>query len=758
MARVVGKTPYAEIVEQDDGTVRAFPPGLFGEPPPPPVPAAADPAIAPPLAAPSFAPPVPPPVPAPPVAPAEAVAPAVGPGPTPAPAAAPVVEPAAAPAPPIAAPPVEVDAVSGADSSSVAPVPPTEPYTPEGAADAPLVAPPVDPEQEAIDRAAAAGALAANQADERAAQMQEASARIAEIEALRAEAAARVADHRATVQAEADRAVDDYVSFDLKPEDKISGANLMALIFGGIGNVLMGQGGAANPVLGILERKADQRARDRADRYKQLADRVGARGAQSDTLAAMAKDQDTYYQLAKAGELENLARQIEATAAGYDSERERMKAADVVAQIRAQGDAARAAAADAEHKRQIEAAKLQLDQQRAETDRYQALTARKAVGAQYARIGEDRRQFNLSRQDTIEQRDRAHALDLAKLDLEIQKASAEGRQKDVSALREEREAKAQDAARQIGVFPVTLKDDQGKVIGAGWEELKNKDGTAFRAPDSKRAQELSTKGAAVNESVALLDRLTRAREKYGWSSDLFKSDEWREMAADFGRLILVAKDEAGLGALAGPDVEVLTKAFGTTDPSELRDPGAGLTRARLNMVQSFNASLRANGYTGDPFDIPDVSSKGGLQKAAENSEAERIAKDITKTARNDVGATLAKPLFNSQAREAGVNVHELSPKMAARVEPLLTLAQSGDPSAQASLVQLMSQNKYVGPALKVLVVRRGIDLGPYGTKEVLEDARKEESRALRPILPHIPSTPSTAPSAPVPTGAPVAVR
>ena len=33
MARVVGKTPYAEIVEQDDGTVRAFPPGLFGEEP-----------------------------------------------------------------------------------------------------------------------------------------------------------------------------------------------------------------------------------------------------------------------------------------------------------------------------------------------------------------------------------------------------------------------------------------------------------------------------------------------------------------------------------------------------------------------------------------------------------------------------------------------------------------------------------------------------------------------------------------------------
>ncbi len=755
MARVVGKTPYAEIVEQDDGTVRAFPPGLFGEEPAAPVPAAADPAIAPPLAAPTFAQPVPPALPVAAPAPVEPD-PAPVPPPTDAPPPATLAAPGTSVAPAVpTSPPIEVDAVTTAAEPTPAP---PDPYAPDAQApQAPPVvdiAPPpaADPEQEAIDRAAAAGALAANQADERAAQMNEASARIAEIEAQRAEAAARIADHRATVQAAADRAVDDYVNFDLKPEDKLSGANIMALIFGGIGNVLMGQGGAANPVLGILERKADQRARDRADRYKQLADRVGARGAQSDALAAMAKDQDTYYQLAKAGELENLARQIETTAAGYDSERERMKAADVVAQIRAQGDAARAAAADAEHKRQIEAAKLQLDQQRAETDRYQALTARKAVGAQYARIGEDRRQFNLSRQDTIEQRDRAHALDLAKLDLEIQKASAEGRQKDVSALREEREAKAQDAARQIGVFPVTLKDDRGKVIGAGWEELKNKDGTAFRAPDSKRAQELSTKGAAVNESVALLDRLTRAREKYGWSSDLFKSDEWREMAADFGRLILVAKDEAGLGALAGPDVEVLTKAFGTADPSELRDPGAGLTRARLNMVQSFNASLRANGYTGEPFDIPDVSSKGGLQKAAENSEAEQLAADVVKASR--AGGRLDVAMRRTAARASG-DPTALPEKVKVKLEPLLTLAANGDPSAQSSVVLLM-RDKAIGDGVKVEVVRRGIDLGVYGAKD-LEDAKALEAKQPRLLIP--PGFKPGAPSpAPAPAGFPVASR
>lgn len=693
MAQVLAKTPRATIVRQDDGSVLTFPPDF--EPA-----GMAVPALAPPLATPSFVPPDSPvpaiahealgasPPPAPPTAP-DAVSGAGGPT-MPAPVAPPVAMPAPTATPPAAAEPALPDAGPVTSPDQIAP--PTPVPAP----------PPVESLQAAEDRAMAAGQIAAQQADDRAALMQEAQRKAQELDAARAQAAADIQRHREAVQAQADKAIQDYVDFDMKPAEKSNGVgNVLALIFGGIGNVLMGQGGAANPVIGILDKKADAAARERAAKAAKLAANADLRGRQVDSIAAFAKDSDSYYAAAKAAELENYARQIEVAASGYDSQKEQLKAQDVVAQLRAQAAASAAAAAEAEHKRQLEDAKFGLDQYKASTDRYQAETGRKQVGLGYANLGENRRQFDLSFVEGQKQHAFDNEMKLRNLDLEIQKAQAEGRQKDVSSLREQREAEAADAARSIGVVPTTETDDKGNPIGIAWKELSQSDGKPFRAADSKRAQELTSKMAATTEAVGLLDRLIRMREKYGWSADTFKSPEWQQMKADYGRLVLVSKDEGGLGALSGPDMGLLHSVLGTPDPTEVRDPKAGLAQARANMVSSFNTTLRANGYTGDAFDIPDVVTDAGRQKAAQNSPEAATQQQLQRGG----GAAMLQTGMANDALPGFVRYRATLPEVE-RFVPLMYNAASGKSDAANAAVTTLLTEAGRGPAYTAMVVEQ----------------------------------------------------
>lgn len=99
--------------------------------------------------------------------------------------------------------------------------------------------------------------------------------------------------------------------------------------------------------------------------------------------------------------------------------------------------------------------------------------------------------------------------------------------------------------------------------------------------------------APADLSVQLLDRLLDAREQYGWSSDLLKSPEWRAMQSDFAQLLLEKKNIDELGVIAGPDMDLMSKALGTKDPTELRDPSSGLERIRRTTVDKMNTLIRA---------------------------------------------------------------------------------------------------------------------------------------------------------------------
>ena len=132
----------------------------------------------------------------------------------------------------------------------------------------------------------------------------------------------------------------------------------------------------------------------------------------------------------------------------------------------------------------------------------------------------------------------------------------------------------------------------------GVSEMVNEDGspTLYRdADDGKRIAKLK---ASVDTVARLIDQIKAARAKYGWSSDLAKSDEWRRIKSDNAALTIAAKTLAELGVLAGPDMEIIAEMKGTSDPTEMRDPTAGLLQMRSNAILGFNEEARASARVG----------------------------------------------------------------------------------------------------------------------------------------------------------------
>lgn len=124
-------------------------------------------------------------------------------------------------------------------------------------------------------------------------------------------------------------------------------------------------------------------------------------------------------------------------------------------------------------------------------------------------------------------------------------------------------------------------------------DLVDVDGKPLQFRSTESASKVAKATSSADLSVQLIDRLLDARQQYGWSSDLFRSPEWREMQSDFSQLILEKKNLDELGVIAGPDMDLMQKALGTTDPTELRDPTPGLERIRKTTIEKTNALIRA---------------------------------------------------------------------------------------------------------------------------------------------------------------------
>lgn len=151
--------------------------------------------------------------------------------------------------------------------------------------------------------------------------------------------------------------------------------------------------------------------------------------------------------------------------------------------------------------------------------------------------------------------------------------------------------------------------------------LKQDDGRPYVAQGTPEAVEaLRKKDDATRTVVRIIDQIQRTRT--GWSPDIVKSTEWKQLKADWAAAKGVAKDALGLGALSGPDEKLIENYLGGLDPTGIRDPAPGLERARQNMINMTRDALKSRGFTGK-YEI--AKPKLDAPTATPSDEAFRLA-------------------------------------------------------------------------------------------------------------------------------------
>lgn len=146
--------------------------------------------------------------------------------------------------------------------------------------------------------------------------------------------------------------------------------------------------------------------------------------------------------------------------------------------------------------------------------------------------------------------------------------------------------------------------------------------------DETVSRQLKTKFAATQRIVDILDHAMALRT--GWSSDTAKGEEWQRLQSLWGDAVMAAKEAGHLGALAGPDMDVIGRWLGTKDPTELRGVEAAVGQARQNFVDGIRNDMQHLGGL-DPraagqFDIPNTYAKKGT-----NSPTQQAIEDTKKS-------------------------------------------------------------------------------------------------------------------------------
>lgn len=149
------------------------------------------------------------------------------------------------------------------------------------------------------------------------------------------------------------------------------------------------------------------------------------------------------------------------------------------------------------------------------------------------------------------------------------------------------------------------------------------DGTKFIANgDSAGLNELRKASAATTTAVRAIDEMVRMRNDSGWTSDTLKSGAWRRQKEKYGVAISQMKELLGLGRMTEFELEHLfPDIMGTKDPTEARDPTAGLRAARESMIDimrdkafSFGGPHQVN-LPEVKLGAPSVSDIDSLDKA-----------------------------------------------------------------------------------------------------------------------------------------------
>lgn len=278
--------------------------------------------------------------------------------------------------------------------------------------------------------------------------------------------------------------------------------------------------------------------------------------------------------------------------------------------------------------------------------------------------------------------------------------------------------------------------------------LKQKDDKPFIAQGTpEKVAGVRDRVAATKTVVRILDQIGRTRT--GWSPDVTKSTEWKQLKADWAAAKGVAKDVLGLGALSGPDEALIENYLGGLDPTGIRDPGPGLKRARQNMVNMTGDVLTGVGYDGK-FDIPEPK----LNAVEETPSDARFKKALKAPTLTDVieasggaaadtksAADRYSPYVTPGSAPTIDNV--VLPEVRREIEALETAAKRGDEEAINKLGQMSEGGGNIGTqkAAAAALFAAG------RATETYEEAAGKDQATARDPMPQRPFIPAPAPTA-----------
>jgi hypothetical protein len=389
----------------------------------------------------------------------------------------------------------------------------------------------------------------------------------------------------------------------------ISTGEMVMAAIAGFGAALKGQGDQ-NPALGVIYNNIQKDVDDQIRERDELGKRVGALKGSLDYAQEVATNRQAARMFAIGLGKDRAVMELEAVEKRTESPIKKAGLRQTIAEIRASATGDKTQALQLQHAE---------DAQKAAREQAERESRRSAATAA-ANRREDARQF-----DATDKRVR----DLAALDAEkeLSKAIASGdveRAKLLAAqVKEERELGIAGGVMLKGgpspLAAIKQMNDLNRTLGIpdrieqqGFNEkgyLVSRDGAVWKAPDATSAQALRKQVSATINASNMIDEVLRLRDQHGWSSDLLKSSEWRKMQANKGAIIVQMKNAAELGALSGPDMELIEAMLGTKDVTEFRDPTDGLRQAKTKMQENTRGVLGVAGYDGDAFQVVDNSKE-----------------------------------------------------------------------------------------------------------------------------------------------------
>lgn len=434
----------------------------------------------------------------------------------------------------------------------------------------------------------------------------------------RAEAVARAQQTRAKIEQEATAMADSapFERYWATRSGAQKAAGYIAAIFGGL---MMPKTGGRNQALDGLIKEAEDNA---TQQWKSLQMRRENAG---EMMADAEQDFVTQEALRRASR-EQVARAIETEMAGYDPRgKQAIEAAKIVYAIRAENEAATAAAMKAKLDEAERALKIDMEQQKVDIDAFRAETDRmgkmrvagggsgagrqagvfgdKAVHtvAEWTVLFPDLKKHLDDRFEPSASLTGQDIQDLLGITGKLGNQSAEG----------SRDAKIkQEMSITSGKLRVYDPRDPSRVIG--------------EAKDEKAAEVVNEVLAPSVQAVETIDRLIRVADASGGSSDLIKNSDWQMVTGDKAYLDNLIRVSERMGALDAGSQDLIGKMRGGVDPNSfIRDAAPGLRALKENIIRKARLTMNQAGLDGNSYKFPDTSRPPAAPK---NEDLSRLMK------------------------------------------------------------------------------------------------------------------------------------